>query len=369
MLKYDIMISGDSMERIVATIFLISVYVLTTAYLNFSIYSVIPISIGIFFIGVIELSRKARVKLIFSWLFLIFSSQIFGLYSMIPILGFIHPLTKKNEILNLSALLSVYVYLFRREDSILYCTILFLVGILLNIFEQKYSEYKELYEKLFIEEFLSRRKYQENREQWNSLKDGAVFAAIVNERNHITRDIHDGVGHMISRAILQTGALIVTESDLERKQQMLDLKETLTESMTAMRKSLHNLQSEIVDLKKEIHRRAENFTYCPMDLQYDLFTDLPLKVKYSLINIVDESMNNVIKHSNATELRIGLRESGQHIYILIQDNGTVVKNTSFGMGLKSMESRVIEIGGSIQFSTEKGFRIFIQIPVAEISQK
>lgn len=358
------------MERIITTILLILFSVIAELSGNLSSYSVIPISIGILFVGAIALIPMRGIQFLFAWMFLGLSIRIPELYAMIPILGFVHPLAKnKYELLSICTLFACYVFLFNTEHNITFFCIFFLLNILLNILEQLRLRYQELYDALFIQEFSSRRKFAENREQWNSQKDNAVFTAIVTERNHITRNIHDGVGHLLSRAILQTGALIVTEPDETRKQQMIHLKETLTESMDAMRKSLHNLQSEIVDLEKEIHRRAENFTFCHLDLQYDIYTNLPLKVKYALINIVDESMNNVIKHSNATKLRIGLRESGQKIYVLIQDNGTAFRNSGSGMGLKSMESRVKENGGSIQFSSEKGFRIFIQIPVSQISKK
>lgn len=361
------MVPGDPMERMITIILSILFSSIATFSNDLSLYSVIPISIGILFIGAIELIPVISVKRILSWSFLGLATQLSGLYTMIPVLGFIHPLFKnKYEYLHICALFSLYGFLFRNQHNIIFFCIFFLFEILLNVSEQRRNKFKKLYEELFIQEFLSRRKYAENREQWNTQKDSAVFTAIVTERNHITRDIHDGVGHLLSRAILQTGALIVTESDQERKSQLTDLKTTLTESMEAMRKSLHNLQSEIVDLEKEIHRRTDNFNFCSLELQYDIFSNLPLKVKYALINIVDESMNNVIKHSNATVLRIGLRESGQKIYVLIHDNGTVFKGTNSGMGLKSMESRIKEIGGTIQFSSEKGFRIFIQIPITGI---
>lgn len=188
-----------------------------------------------------------------------------------------------------------------------------------------------------------------------------IEIAILNERNRISRDIHDSLGHLTSRGILQIGAMLVNEKDEDKIRQLNMLKNTLSEGMNEVRKSLHNFQNESINLEEEINKIIKEFTFYKVNFTYSLSKNINLKYKYSIIYIVKEALTNVSKHSNATIVDISMVEMSDNIYINIKDNGSNSKIKNFGMGLNSIRKRINEINGTVEIFTENGFRIFITI--------
>ncbi|MDD2978385.1 MAG: histidine kinase [Hespellia sp.] len=194
-------------------------------------------------------------------------------------------------------------------------------------------------------------------------QDYEIYTATLKERNRIAREIHDNVGHMLSRSILMVGALkaINKENTMEAPLDTLDA--TLNTAMDNIRTSVHDLHDESVNLREIVESLTADFTFCPATLEYDLSYDVPRNVKYCFITIVKEGLSNISKHSNASHVQITLREHPAFYQLVIADNGTISKNTSdSGIGLINMRDRVTALNGTIQITKEKGFKIFIMIP-------
>jgi signal transduction histidine kinase len=187
--------------------------------------------------------------------------------------------------------------------------------------------------------------------------------ATLNERNRIARDIHDNVGHMLSRSILQVGALLAVNGDENTKTGLNSIKETLSEAMDSIRNSVHNLHEESIDLNMELQKIIDNFTFCPVNFEYSIENAIDRNIKYSFISIIKEALANVIKHSNATLISITIREHPAIYQLIVKDNGN--KPTSKignGIGLKNIEDRVTSLNGNVNISSSSGFKIFISIP-------
>ena len=88
-------------------------------------------------------------------------------------------------------------------------------------------------------------------------QDTEVYLATLKERNRIAREIHDNVGHMLSRSILMVGALKTVNQDENLKVPMELLDQTLNEAMTNVRQSVHDLHDESVNLKEVMESLAE----------------------------------------------------------------------------------------------------------------
>lgn len=84
---------------------------------------------------------------------------------------------------------------------------------------------------------------QRNR-QLQTAQNDAVRMATLQERNRIAREIHDNVGHMLTRALLQTGALAVCVKEEPLKASVAALQETLDSAMTSIRSSVHKLHDD-----------------------------------------------------------------------------------------------------------------------------
>ncbi|MDO5154482.1 MAG: sensor histidine kinase [Eubacteriales bacterium] len=191
-----------------------------------------------------------------------------------------------------------------------------------------------------------------------------IYVATLSERNRIAREIHDNVGHMLSRSILQVGALLAICKDAALKPHLESLKDTLNEAMNNIRNSVHDLHDESVDLKSALQNLIDNFTFCSISFECDTSRHVPKDVKYCIIAIVKEALNNIIKHSNATEVTVTMREHPGFYQLLVEDNGTngLHKNDSDGIGLTNMKERASALHGNLHITTDHGFRIFLSIP-------
>lgn len=208
-------------------------------------------------------------------------------------------------------------------------------------------------------------------------QDYEIYAATLRERNRIAREIHDNVGHVLSRSILMTAACKTINKNDALDPLLGNLEESLNGAMNSIRSSVHDLHDDAVDLEDAIKGLVKDFTFCPVNLTYDMSRQIPREVKYSLISITKEGLSNVMRHSNADSVNILLREHPALYQLCIEDNGTPgngspdiqteadinkEKNTSGGMGLSNIRDRVKALGGTVQITQENGFRIFVTIP-------
>lgn len=208
-------------------------------------------------------------------------------------------------------------------------------------------------------------------------QDYEIYAATLRERNRIAREIHDNVGHVLSRSILMTAACKTINKNDALDPLLGNLEESLNSAMNSIRSSVHDLHDDAVDLEDAIKGLVKDFTFCPVNLTYDMSRQIPREVKYSLISITKEGLSNVMRHSNADSVKILLREHPALYQLCIEDNGTPgngipdiqteadinkEKNTSGGMGLSNIRDRAKALGGTVQITQENGFRIFVTIP-------
>ncbi len=206
---------------------------------------------------------------------------------------------------------------------------------------------------LFIEE-----KNRRLREQ----QDAELYTATLKERNRIAREIHDNVGHLLTRSLLQVGAIKTINQNEVLKELLEALHETLNTAMTSIRNSVHDLHNESIDLHLAIQEIIDNVTTISVQFDYDIHTDVPKNMKYCFIAITKEAVNNTLKHSNATKMQIILQEHPAFYQLLIHDNGTNhSQNLLDGIGIRNMKDRVKALNGTIKISNETGFKILVSI--------
>lgn len=192
-----------------------------------------------------------------------------------------------------------------------------------------------------------------------------IHIATLSERNRIAREIHDNVGHLLSRSILQLGAIMAIHKNEPVAGQLEPLKETLDNAMNNIRESVHDLHKESFDIKDAAKRLLEECKDYETSLECDISMDADKEIKYAFLTILKEALTNVQKHSDATKVKVVLTELEEYYQMMVEDNGTGqvnVYNPAGGIGLRNMEERVRALGGIITFSTEQGFRIFISVP-------
>ncbi|MCR5227044.1 MAG: two-component sensor histidine kinase [Eubacterium sp.] len=220
------------------------------------------------------------------------------------------------------------------------------------------------------EETNSRLRLQ-NTELMNA-RDTEVYNAQLSERNRIAREIHDNVGHTLSRAILQMGALLAIHKEEPIHSELEGVRETLDNAMNSIRSSVHDLHDDSIDVKASIADLVK-----PLNEKYSVHMDLdigdntPRPVKYALIGITKECISNIIKHSSNTDVDIKLNEHPSMYQLVIHDYNSEKTVSSkkelsnfedFGMGLENIRGRVESVNGTLSISTHNGFRVFVSIP-------
>jgi signal transduction histidine kinase len=197
-------------------------------------------------------------------------------------------------------------------------------------------------------------------------QDNEIRIATLTERGRIAREIHDNVGHMLTRAMLQTGAAIAVSRDGKTKQELEGIKETLTLAMNSVRQSVHGMRNEAFDLYGMVKNCIRDFSSYECNLNYDISADTPVNIQYCFASVVKEAFANVQKHSDATRISVDIQEHPAFYRLYFCDNGTSGRRRqgadSGGMGLNNMKERAEALGGMISIDHAKGFSILITIP-------
>lgn len=207
-------------------------------------------------------------------------------------------------------------------------------------------------------------------------QDYQIETATLNERNRISKEIHDHIGHLLSRSLIQIGALLTISKEEPVKEGLTDLKVSISEGMDSVRASIHNMHDESIDLNWNIDKLVRDFTFAPIHYEYRLHFAPPLKLKYCFIAITKESLANIEKHGKGvSNVFLSIDETDSDYLLNIKDNGIIPEKTTFmirksqsrmeypeGLGLQSMSDRVKSFNGRLQIFTENGFEIQITIP-------
>lgn len=193
-----------------------------------------------------------------------------------------------------------------------------------------------------------------------------ISNATLNERNRIAREIHDSIGHIISRSLLQIGAIITISSDGPVKDGLVSVKETLSTGMDSIRESIHNLHEDSMNLEDKINEFIDEFTYCDIEFKYNVTTEFNMKAKYTIVFVVKEALANIMKHSKATHATIIISEIPAFYQILIHDNGQgsskLLSGDTRSMGLSGFYERIGALNGNINIQNDNGFKIYITLP-------
>ena len=123
-------------------------------------------------------------------------------------------------------------------------------------------------------------------------QDYEIYLATLKERNRIAREIHDNVGHMLTRSILQLGALSVINKDETVGEAINDLSGTLNTAMTSIRSSVHDLHDDSIALKPAvedcIRPLKDRFA---VSCDYDFSERMSRDVKLCFIGVIKEALS------------------------------------------------------------------------------
>jgi len=206
---------------------------------------------------------------------------------------------------------------------------------------------------------------QKYNEQLKKDREKSIHIAILTERNRIAKELHDAIGHALSSSILQVESLKIITKEKPIIEKLDVLQETLIKGMDDIRKSIHNLYSESVDLKEQIEKLCTNFPNIDIELVYKINDNLSFDMKYDILSIIREGITNCAKHSDADKLKIILLEQPKFYSLVLKDNGSkfdeeAIKNTK-GIGLISIKEIAHKYNGFFNYSYDNGFKLHVTL--------
>jgi signal transduction histidine kinase len=226
---------------------------------------------------------------------------------------------------------------------------------------------------------LQKKQIQILQQQQQILKGGqqigqlkAMMQGEEKERTRIARELHDGIGGMLTAINMNISALQKKHSHLPEIKDLNEIMTMLQSTAIEVRKTAHNLMPDILlkyTLPEALHLYCEHIdTDNKLQINLQLYGPLEELDKFlalSLYRIIQELVQNIIKHSKATITEIQLRQDGEKLTITVEDNGIGFdKNVKTrGLGLQNVRSRIDALHGfiSIESAPGMGTTVYIEL--------
>lgn len=212
------------------------------------------------------------------------------------------------------------------------------------------------------------------------VKQLSILDAQEMERQRIARDLHDtslqNLTHLIHK--VELSSLYIDQDPVRAKLELATVEKGIRKVIDEIRNSIFDLRPMSFDdlgLKETIEKLL---TVLNQEKKFHIVTDIDViattksdsseQVRLiSMYRIVQESVQNAIKHSGGNEIFIKLKDCGSEYLIYIRDNGTgydtdEVSKKEKHFGLSVINERVLFLGGKIKVNTENGTSIEIIIP-------
>ena len=191
-------------------------------------------------------------------------------------------------------------------------------------------------------------------------------------RIRISSDLHDDVGSILSGLAMQSQVMSYEMEESKRKP-MLELSDMSREAMERMRDTVwaidarkdkyENLVDRMRDFaEKNLERKNVTHTFSFQGLDGKKF--ISPEVRQNIYLIFKEAITNIIRHSDAQHVNINFSQEGDHIVLVIHDNGKIAENESLaGQGISNMKMRAGKIGGKLRIKTDDGYKVELEIPL------
>ncbi|MEP7253477.1 MAG: sensor histidine kinase [Ginsengibacter sp.] len=194
------------------------------------------------------------------------------------------------------------------------------------------------------------------------------------ERTRIAKDLHDGLSGVFSTIKMHMSTLQHENEFLRHDDLFLKSYHMIDTASDDLRRIAHNMMPEVlqkmglIDALKDFCNSisAKNSLKVNM-LSYGINERLPIQTEIMLYRIVQELLNNVVKHSGATEAIVQFNKNENHIDITVEDNGSgcdlPTNKSGAHTGLDTIRERVNFLNGEMSIETSTGIGTTVMISV------
>ena len=202
-------------------------------------------------------------------------------------------------------------------------------------------------------------------------QDHELRAAALSERTRIAREIHDGVGHLLTRLLLQVKALQVVHRDAPGVvDDLATLDDGLDEALDSMRRSVHALSDEGEEMATSLNLLGSRCGITAVSVDCSTDVEPPAAVARCVVAVVREALTNAARHGSAYSARVTVTDYPAFWQVTVDNDGVVPDEDEpavdghggSGLGLRSMTERVEALGGRVRITPRPRFTVFATIP-------
>ncbi len=211
------------------------------------------------------------------------------------------------------------------------------------------------------------RRFTKIRQRETQLEENQKF------RTRLSRNLHDDVSSLLNSLAMQTELAAMEIAD--------DKKDTFNNIVINSRKAVQNMRDTVwaIDSSKDKYENLldrildyaeENLDLKDFKLNFEKFnwrSDMHVLPEHrqNIYLIFKEAITNILKHAKGDVVNIGVGFDQNQFVLDIHNNGLVERVKTSGVGTESMKKRAQEIGASIDFSTDNGFRVNLKMPLVQ----
>lgn len=203
----------------------------------------------------------------------------------------------------------------------------------------------------------------------------AVLRTEERSRASFSRELHDGLGPLLSSAKMSLSSLSKSELNDKERLTLQNTVAVIDEAIRSLREISNNLSPHVLN-SFGLVRGIKNFvdrSVALHDVTIEFVTPLrderfDSNIEVIIYRVICELINNSLKHSSCTTINISLKLNNGRIAVVYSDNGcgfSYKESINIGMGLSNMKSRISSLGGSLRFNSKPGCGMSAYFEVSE----
>jgi signal transduction histidine kinase len=195
------------------------------------------------------------------------------------------------------------------------------------------------------------------------------------ERLQIARELHDTLGHLLVAINVRAGVAVEVPDSPDAAMALQDIKHASAGALRELRSTLTVLREQhdraptapALDLSA-LPGLVETTRAAGLDAQLEVAVDgghVPSAIRGAVVRIAQEGLTNVLRHAEASSVRVSIRGTADAVEVEIVDDGTATAAGDAGYGLRGMRERAAALGGRLEAGPceDGGWRVFARLPL------
>jgi signal transduction histidine kinase len=221
------------------------------------------------------------------------------------------------------------------------------------------------------------------REQREIQLINSVLEVQAREREYLAHELHDETGQALSTVLVGLGTLAKDITEPRVRGLLGELRERVRElidNISRMARGLHPAALEQLGFSRAVRQLVEHFTdvhAITVNLEFgheSEFDEFPVELTLGLFRMMQEALTNIARHAEANQVNISLEREGGSIRLRIADDGDgfdLQDHPSAGLGLRLMERRAAQLGGTLRIESAPGMgtNLAIDVPITTTTKE